>query len=103
MLDEKLHPKIIDFGISSVVENGREILDTGGTPAYLAPEVIAARGEVCYKSDVWSLGVLLFLLSFGRVPFKAREMQRLYEKILIGNFKFPKNNLATKSLLDLIN
>ena len=77
-------------------------MDTGGTPAYLAPEVIAARGEICYKSDVWSLGVLLYLLAFGKVPFKAKEMQRLYEKILIGNFKFPKNNLASKGLLDLI-
>ncbi len=68
----------------------------------MAPEVIAAWGEICYKSDVWSLGVLLYLLAFGKVPFKAKEMQRLYEKILIGNFKFPKNNMASKSLLDLI-
>jgi serine/threonine protein kinase len=74
LLDEKLNPKIIDFGISSIVESGKKILDTGGTPAYLAPEVIAARGEVCFKSDIWSLGVLLYLLTFGKVPFKAKEM-----------------------------
>ena len=98
LLDENLHPKIIDFGISSIIEPKRKILDTGGTPAYLAPEVIAAWGEICYKSDVWSLGVLLYLLIFGQVPFKAKEMQRLYEKILIGKFKFPKNNMASKTL-----
>ena len=69
-----MNPKIIDFGISSIVESGKIILDTGGTPAYLAPEVIAAWGDVCYKSDVWSLGVLLYLLTFGKVPFKAKEM-----------------------------
>jgi serine/threonine protein kinase len=102
LLDESLNPKIIDFGISSIVEPGKKIYDTGGTPAYLAPEVIAARGEVGYKSDVWSLGVLLYLLTFGKVPFKAKEMQRLYEKILIGTFRFPKNNVASSLLIDLI-
>lgn len=74
LLDEDFNPRIIDFGISSIIKKGEMIMDTGGTPAYLAPEVIAAWGDVCLKSDVWSLGVLLYLLTFGKVPFKAKEM-----------------------------
>ena len=64
-----MNPKICDFGISSEYDSSKPILDTGGTPAYLAPEVIKAKGDVCPKSDIWSLGVLLYLLGFGYVPF----------------------------------
>lgn len=44
LLTNNLEPKICDFGISSIIEPGRKIYDTGGTPAYLAPEVIKAEG-----------------------------------------------------------
>ena len=85
-----MNPKLIDFGISSIYDPNTKIYDTGGTPAYLAPEVIKAEGEVCPKSDVWSLGVLLYLLTYGVVPFKAQDMQTLYNKIIIGKFSYPK-------------
>ncbi len=69
LLDKNLNPKIIDFGISSIYSRNEKIYDTAGTPVYLAPEVIKAEGLVCEKSDVWSLGVLLYLLNYGVVPF----------------------------------
>ena len=74
LLDKNCNPKLIDFGISSIMEANTKIYDTGGTPAYLAPEVIKAEGDVGPKSDVWSLGVLLYLLTYGVVPFKASDM-----------------------------
>ena len=69
LLDKAMNPKICDFGISSEYDGKKKIYDTGGTPAYLAPEVIKAEGNVCPKSDIWSLGVLLYLLGYGIVPF----------------------------------
>ena len=102
LLDRKMNPKICDFGISSVQESNKKIYDTGGTPAYLAPEVIKAEGEVGPKSDIWSLGVLLYLLTFGVVPFKANDMQVLYNKIIIGRYKFPECDFASSEILDLI-
>ena len=74
LLDKNMAPKICDFGISSEFDKHKKIFDTGGTPAYLAPEVIKAEGDVCFKSDVWSLGILLYLLTYGIVPFKAKDM-----------------------------
>ena len=71
LIDRNMNPKICDFGISSEKETGKKIYDTGGTPAFLAPEVILGQGEVDFKTDVWSLGVLLYLLTFGTVPFEA--------------------------------
>ena len=102
LLDKNLQPKVCDFGISSIVKEGVRIYDTGGTPAYLAPEVIKAEGQVGPKSDVWSLGVLLFLLTFGVVPFKANDMQVLYNKIIVGSFKFPEVDDTSRELTDLI-
>ena len=102
LLDAHLRPKICDFGISNLVEPGEKIFDTGGTPAYLAPEVIKAEGNVSFKSDVWSLGVLLFLLTFGVVPFKSNDMQRLYNKIIVGKYRFPTFQGVSKHQIDLI-
>lgn len=86
LLDKNMNPKLIDFGISSFYDPQVLIYDTGGTPAYLAPEVIKAEGKITPKSDVWSLGVLLYLLTYGVVPFKASDMQTLYNKIILGKF-----------------
>lgn len=69
LIDKNMNPKICDFGISSEYDETKNIIDTGGTPAYLSPEVIKAEGNVCPKSDIWSLGVLLYLLGYGVVPF----------------------------------
>lgn len=89
LLDGNFDPKLCDFGISNIVEPNQPIMDTGGTPAYLAPEVILNEGKVCYKSDVWSLGILLYLLVYGHVPFKSKEVQSLYQKIITGKYSFP--------------
>lgn len=90
LIDRNMNPKICDFGISSVYDPNKKIIDTGGTPAYLSPEVIKAEGNVNLKSDIWSLGILLYLLGYGVVPFQAKNMQSLYNKIIIGKYKFPE-------------
>lgn len=102
LLDNNLTPKVCDFGISSIMEPGRRIYDTGGTPAYLAPEVILAAGDVGPKSDVWSLGVLLFLLTNGVVPFRAPDVQLLYQKIILGKYRLPSNHNCSSELEDLL-
>ena len=102
LLDKNLNPKICDFGISNQIEKNAKIYDTGGTPAYLAPEVILSDGRISTKTDIWSLGVLLFLLSFGRVPFGADDIQTLYTRILSGKFKIEEKDECSPELYDLI-
>ena len=102
LLDHKFTPIIADFGISSILEKGKQIKDTGGTPAYLAPEVILAQGNVGYCSDIWSLGVLLFVLSFGYVPFQGGDIQELYRNIIKGDFSFPEFNYVSSELKNLL-
>lgn len=101
LLDRNCQPILSDFGISSVVKPDSVINDTGGTPAYLAPEVINANGEICYKTDVWGLGVLLYTLVFGVLPFQGSNFQELYKNILSESYKFP-DHVVSKEVKDLI-
>ena len=102
LLRGNIEPVIADFGISSIFDKGKLIKDTGGTPAYLAPEVILAKGNVSFCSDVWSLGVLLYVLTFGFVPFQGEDIQCLYRNIIRGEFDFPEFSYISKELRDLI-
>lgn len=82
--------KICDFGVSKLVNKGEIITDHCGTPAYLAPEIILNQGYEGYWSDIWSLGVLLYCMSCGTVPFKASSIQELHKLILQGKFDLPE-------------
>jgi len=60
-----------------------------GTPAYLAPEIIADKGYKGFYVDLWSLGVLLYTMLQGTVPFKASSLEDLHALILRGNIRYP--------------
>ena len=59
--------KIIDFGLSKRYKKGEKLHNVAGTPYYMAPEVL--EGDYDNKCDVWSLGVLLYVLMSGYLPF----------------------------------
>ena len=82
--------KICDFGVSKLMNKGEVILDQCGTPAYLAPEIVLDKGYEGYWSDIWSLGVLLYCMVCGTVPFKANKLSELNKAILIGKYDFPE-------------
>ena len=59
--------KLIDFGLSKATTNNRNLTTVAGTPYYMAPEVL--EGSYSKKADLWSLGVLLYTLVSGYLPF----------------------------------
>ena len=89
LLDEHMVVKICDFGVSRFIKKGQIINEQCGTPAYIAPEIIKDEGyEGCY-ADIWSMGVLLYAMVTGTVPFKANNLEELHDAILSGEYTFP--------------
>lgn len=73
MLDDEGAPYLMDFGIAKVLGTGGDLTATGaaiGTPAYMAPEQ-AVGGKVDGRTDIYALGVVLYEMVVGRVPFRA--------------------------------
>ncbi|KAG5248325.1 CBL-interacting serine/threonine-protein kinase [Salix suchowensis] len=103
LLDENMNLKITDFGLSAVTEQVRPdgLLHTlCGTPAYVAPELLAKKGYDGAKVDIWSCGVVLFVLIAGYLPFNDTNLMAMYRKIYKGQYRFPKwTSPDLKSLL----
>lgn len=74
LLDCVTGVKICDFGVSKIMKKGVLVNESCGTPAYLAPEIVKEEGYWGFSVDVWSLGVLLYAMLQGTVPFKADSM-----------------------------
>lgn len=92
LLDEDGNLKISDFGLSALAESKRQdgLLHTlCGTPAYVAPEVITRKGYDGGKADIWSCGVILFVMLAGYLPFNDPNLMELYRKIEKAEFKCP--------------
>ena len=81
--------KICDFGISVRVEKGVFIREKSGTPAFLAPEVVAGCGYEGFGSDIWSLGVCLYAMIVGMVPFRGYSVKEVEKMILKGRYVVP--------------
>ncbi|KAK2995994.1 hypothetical protein RJ640_017358 [Escallonia rubra] len=93
LLDESGNLKVSDFGLSALFESKRQdglLHTTCGTPAYVAPEVISKRGYDGEKADIWSCGVILFVLLAGFLPFHDTNLMEMYRKISKGEFKCPQ-------------
>nr|KYP53595.1 CBL-interacting serine/threonine-protein kinase 6 [Cajanus cajan] len=92
LLDDNGNLKVSDFGLTAFTEHlGQDGLlhTTCGTPAYVSPEVIAKKGYDGAKADIWSCGVILYVLLAGFLPFQDDNLVAMYKKIYRGDFRCP--------------
>lgn len=92
LLDENENLKVSDFGLSALPEQLRNdgLLHTQcGTPAYVAPEVLKRKGYDGSKADIWSCGVILYVLLAGFLPFQDENLMNMYNKIFKAQFELP--------------
>ena len=83
--------KLIDFGfaVKSSKDTYQKLLC--GTPSYMPPEIVNKEKYIAQYSDVWSLGVLLYTMLYGRFPFRAKEDEKLFKLINRCHVIFPDN------------
>lgn len=82
--------KLCDFGVSRFAKAGEIVKEQCGTPAYLAPEIIADQGYEPFYVDLWSMGVLLYAMLSATVPFKAKNLPDLHKLVLRGKYEIPQ-------------
>ena len=89
LLDAQMNVKLIDFGLSNVYDP-RDVLKTFcGSPTYASPELVQRRAYTGPEVDCWSLGVLLYVLVVGELPFLGKSYLELYRKIIAARYWMP--------------
>ena len=85
--------KIADFGVAEILEDAsRDVVrsETTGTPSFMSPEVASGEDFVSgTKTDIWAVGVTLFVLVTGHVPFVGSTLYQLLQNISSGEFEMP--------------
>ncbi|GAA5926949.1 hypothetical protein JCM3775_007087 [Rhodotorula graminis] len=89
LLDENLNVKIADFGLSNIMRDGDFLKTSCGSPNYAAPEVISGKLYAGPEIDIWSCGVILYVMLCGRLPFDDDHIPLLFKKINGGIFSLP--------------
>jgi [calcium/calmodulin-dependent protein kinase] kinase len=97
--------KIVDFGVSEMFEKQSEMktAKSAGSPAFLPPELcVAKHGEISGKAaDIWSMGISLYCLRFGCIPFEKSGVLELYEAIKQDRVDFQPD--TEPEFVDLLN
>lgn len=101
LLDEHNNIKLIDFGLANIMKDSQALKTACGSPNYAAPEVISGRSYGGVEVDIWSLGVILFAMVCGRMPFDDDSMPALFNQIKEGKYQMP--NYISSDVEDIIN
>ncbi len=85
MISDDLTVKILDFGLANVCHETEDLTTVIGTPYYVAPEVL--RGHYSEECDMWSVGVVLYILLSSRLPFMGDTPEALLTKVAKGEYE----------------
>ncbi|XP_023703569.1 serine/threonine-protein kinase SIK3 isoform X4 [Cryptotermes secundus] len=89
LLDFKMDIKLADFGFSNHYKPGQVMSTWCGSPPYAAPELFEGREYDGPKTDIWSMGVVLYVLVCGALPFDGTTLQSLRTRVISGKFRIP--------------
>jgi serine/threonine protein kinase len=100
LLDRNDHIRIIDFGFAKLFSDSSDVFSSRcGSPAYVAPEIVSG-GRYTATVDVWSLGVILYAMALGQLPFDGDTIEAQLRRIVFSRPSFPSSiNSDLRSLL----
>ena len=105
-LTEDMKLKLGDFGLATIIEfDGERKRSLCGTPNYLAPEILDGKKGYSFEVDIWSIGVIVYTLLIGKLPFEAKKVTKtseLYKRIRLKNYSFPQNAKISSPAKELI-
>ncbi|CAD8145544.1 unnamed protein product [Paramecium octaurelia] len=91
LLDESRNIKVADFGLSNLYKNNECLKTACGSPCYAPPEMLHGKPYLGEKSDIWSCGIVLYVMLCGFLPFEHDNTKKLYEMIKYEDYEQPKN------------
>ncbi|XP_018972099.2 serine/threonine-protein kinase SIK2-like [Cyprinus carpio] len=89
LLDGHMNIKIADFGFGNFFQPGKPLATWCGSPPYAAPEVFEGQQYEGPQLDIWSMGVVLYVLVCGALPFDGPSLPVLRQRVLEGRFRIP--------------
>ena len=105
-LTENMQLKLGDFGLSTIIEfEGERKRSLCGTPNYIAPEILDGKTGHSFEVDIWSLGIIMYALIIGKLPFETNKTKETYKRIRLKNYSFPQNakiSIPAKELIENI-
>ncbi|XP_017874888.1 PREDICTED: serine/threonine-protein kinase par-1 isoform X5 [Drosophila arizonae] len=99
LLDEHGNAKIADFGLSNVFDDQRLLGTFCGSPLYASPEIVEGTPYQGPEVDCWSLGVLLYTLVYGSMPFDGSNFKKLVKQISQGDYYEPRQPVRASTLI----
>lgn len=103
MLSDKGELKLTDFGLARIFNKDEGLMQTTfGTPFYQAPEILQDK-DYDEKAEMWSVGIILFQMLTGVVPFPAKARQDLQTKVMKGTYQLPEDVHLSEVCINLIN
>ena len=102
LIDQYGRPKLSDFGLSDVYEQGSLLKSRAGSLAFLAPEVLRrSEGHDPFKADIWALGVTFYYIATGHLPWKTENTLAMQDSIQMGIISFDYG-VITKKFIELL-
>ncbi|XP_028814622.1 NUAK family SNF1-like kinase 1 [Denticeps clupeoides] len=99
LLDENCNIKIADFGLSNLYHKDKLLQTFCGSPLYASPEIVNGRPYRGPEVDSWALGVLLYTLVYGTMPFDGGDHKKLIRQISNGEYREPTQSSDARGLI----
>ena len=102
-LTENMQVKLGDFGLATQLEfDGERKRTLCGTPNYIAPEILEGKTGHSFEVDIWSIGIILYILLIGKPPFETNNAKETYKRIRLKSYSFPQGEKISEPAKELI-